>query len=95
MHGGMNEELWLSHADEVRPQVDLQRRIWDELRWQTEIDTADVNVWVDDFVATLTGSVASDPARTAVERAVWGVRGVRGVVSELRVVDRTPQSTTC
>ncbi len=83
--GGMNQELWLSHADEIHPQVDLQRRIWDEVHWDTETDTADVSVWVEDFVATLTGSVASYPARLAVEQAAQRVPGVRAVVNELRV----------
>jgi osmotically-inducible protein OsmY len=86
MHGGMNEELWLSHADDVRPQVDLQRRIWEELHGESEADTSDVSVWVEDFVARLSGSVSSYSARSAVEQAAERVRGVRAVVNELRVV---------
>ena len=86
MHGGMNEELWLSHLEETRPQLDLQDRIWDELHAAAEIDTAEVSVWVEDFIATLSGSVTSYPARTAVERTAEHVRGVRYVINELRVV---------
>ena len=88
---GMSEELWLSHADEVRPQADLQQRIWDELRRETETDTADVTVWVEDFVATLRGSVTSYAARSAMQRAAERTRGVRGVVNELRVVVPVPE----
>ena len=92
MHGGMSEELWLSHEDELRPQLELQVRIWDALRSETEYDTADVLVWVDEFVATLSGSVTSYPARIAVERIVERVPGVRATVNELSVVlpDVTP-----
>lgn len=86
MQGGMNQELWLSHADEVQPQLELQERIWEELRREADSETADVSVWVDNFVATLSGSVSSYRARVAVERATERVRGVRGVVNELRVV---------
>ena len=86
MHGGMNEELWLSHIEETRPQLELQKRVWDELRRDLETDSADVFVWVEDFVATLSGSVRSYRARGAVERAVVRVHGVRRVINELRVV---------
>ena len=86
MHGGMNEELWLSHVEETRPQIDLQDRIWDELHAASQIDTADVSVSVEDFVATLRGSVSSYPARAAVAWKAEHVRGVRCVINELRVM---------
>lgn len=86
MHGGMTEELWLSHADENRPQVELQRRIWDELHATMNPETGDVCVWVEDYVATLTGSVDSDPVRILVGRVTGHVPGVRAVVNELHVV---------
>jgi len=91
MHGGMSEELWLSHVDELRPQLDLQERIWDELHSEMEYDTADVLVWVDEFVATLSGSVTSYPARIAMERLVQRVPGVRAIVNNLSVV--LPEAT--
>lgn len=85
MHGGMNEELWLSHSDDVQPQAELQRRIWEALRSETRFDTADVTVWVEDFVVTLRGSVTSDQARIGVKDATQHVDGVHAVVDELRV----------
>lgn len=84
--GGMNAEMWLSHADEVRPQRELQRAVWDELRWEPEADTADVHVGVEDFVATISGTVPSYRARFAVERSVERVPGIRSVVNGLAVV---------
>lgn len=86
MHGGTNEELWLSHVEETRPQIDLQERIWDELHATADIDTDDVTVWVEDFVATLNGSVRSPSARLAVQQTAEHVAGVRRVINELRVV---------
>jgi osmotically-inducible protein OsmY len=86
MQGGMSNELWLSHPLDTQPQVQLQERIWDELRWQPETDIADVNVWVEDFVATLSGSVPSYCASIAVQQAAERVRGLRAVSNQLRVV---------
>lgn len=85
MQGGMNNELWLSHASEIEPQVDLQDRIWDELRGEFPGDIADVSVWVVDFVATLTGTVPSYQARITIQEATERVRGVRGVLNQLNV----------
>lgn len=94
--GGMNNELWLSHADDVRPQVDLQRRVWDELRAESEADTAEVDVRVENFVVMLSGSVPSYQARIAVEQAVERVSGIRAVSNRLAVVlppaDRRPDN---
>jgi hypothetical protein len=86
MQGGMNNELWLSHSDEVRPQMDLQERVWAELRWEPEADTADVNVTVEDFVATLSGTVPSYRARMAVAQAAARIPGIRAVRDETVVV---------
>ena len=85
MEGGMNAELWLSHADDVRPQVDLQRAIWDELHWEPDPHTCDIDVEVADFVATLRGRVPSYPARVMAERATERVPGIRAVVNEITV----------
>jgi osmotically-inducible protein OsmY len=90
MQGGMNNELWLSHASEIEPQVDLQDRIWDELRGELPDDIAAVSVWVEDSVATLTGTVPSYEASVAIQQATERVRGLRGVLNQLRVVLPTP-----
>ena len=92
MQGGMNNELWLSHSDEVRPQMDLQERVWAELRWEPEADTADVNVTVEDFVATLSGTVPSYHAKMAVAQAAARIPGIRAVRDETVVVPPTPDA---
>jgi osmotically-inducible protein OsmY len=85
MEGGMNAELWLSRADDTRPQVDLQRKIWDELRWQPERDTRNVQVSVDAFVATLGGTVPSYRTKIAIQQATERVAGVRTVINDVIV----------
>ena len=92
MQGGMSNELWLSHADEVRPQMDLQERVWAELRWEPEADTADVNVTVDDFVATLSGTVPSYRAKMAVAQAAARIPGIQAVRDETVVVLPMPNA---
>jgi hyperosmotically inducible protein len=86
MQGGMNNELWLSRADEVGPQVDLQTRIWEELRHEQESETADVHVRVENFEVTLGGSVPSYRTRLAVQQAAERISGIRAVSNELAVL---------
>ncbi|HEV2670511.1 MAG TPA: BON domain-containing protein [Gemmatimonadales bacterium] len=81
----MNNELWLSHAQDTQPHVQLQERIWDELRWESPTDTAAVSVWVEDFVATLSGLVPSYHARIAIQQGAERVSGLRAVSNQLRV----------
>lgn len=85
MEGGMGREMWLSHAEELLPQFDLQARVWAELRGDPEADVADIHVEVEDFVATLSGTVPSYVARLAVEQAAERVSGIRSVVNEVAV----------
>jgi osmotically-inducible protein OsmY len=86
MEGGMYTELWLSHAEEMQPQRDLQDRIWAELRWEPEVAIADINVRVEDFVATLSGTAPSYCARLAVERAAERVPSIRSVINQVMIV---------
>jgi osmotically-inducible protein OsmY len=85
LEGGMYVQMWLSHAEEVRPQVELQEMIWDELRCEPESDTANVSVEVEDFVATLSGWVPSYPAKLRAQRAAERVAGVVEVINDIAV----------
>ena len=85
LEGGMNVQIWLSHAEELQPQLDLQDKIWDELRRVPEPEIQGVNVEVEDFVATLTGWVPSDSAKLHVQDVAEHVRGVVAVINELAV----------
>ncbi len=85
LEGGMNVQMWLSHAEEVQPQVDLQRTIWDALHSEPELVIEDVYVQVDDFVAKLTGWVPSYPAKLRVQRVAERVPGIVAVINEIAV----------
>jgi len=85
LEGGMNVQMWLSHAEEVQPQLDLQRRIWDALHSDNELAIEDVYVQVDDFVARLTGSIPSHPAKLRVQRIAERVPGIVAVINEIAV----------
>lgn len=85
LEGGMNVQMWLSHAEEVQPQIDLQQRIWDALRRVPEPEIEGVSVEVEEFVATLRGWVPSDPARLHVQHVTEHVPGVVAVINELAV----------
>ena len=85
LEGGMGVQMWLSHAEETQPQVDLQRKIWDELRHVPEPEIQGVSVEVEAFVATLTGWVPSDLAKLHVQGVAEHVRGVVAVINNLAV----------
>jgi osmotically-inducible protein OsmY len=56
-----------------------------ELKFDAEVGLSEIDVIVEDQVATLTGWVDSLPKRWAAERAVLRVRGVKAVANEIKV----------
>jgi len=85
LEGGMNVQMWLSDGEDVQPQLELQAKIWDALRCVPESEVEGVSVEVEEFVATLTGWVPSDPARLHVQDVAEHVRGVVAVINALAV----------
>lgn len=63
----------------------IRQNIIDELAFDPSIDAAHVGVSVENGIATLTGHVGSYTERVAAEKAAQKVRGVRGVVEEIKV----------
>ncbi|MEE7462274.1 ornithine aminotransferase [Methylobacterium fujisawaense] len=63
----------------------IRQDIIDELEFDPSIDAAHVGVSVENGIATLTGHVGSYTERVAAEKAAQKVRGVRGVVEEIKV----------
>ncbi|MER2265306.1 BON domain-containing protein [Methylobacterium oxalidis] len=63
----------------------LRQNIIDELDFEPSIDSANIGVAVDNGIVTLTGHVGSYTERMAAEKAAQRVRGVRGVVEEIKV----------
>jgi len=70
---------------ERRNDSDLKRRILRELKWDSRISWASINVEVDEAVATLTGSVASYAQKVAAQEAAHRVVGVLDVANDIEV----------
>jgi osmotically-inducible protein OsmY len=69
----------------MKPDVQLQRDILDELDWEPRVDAAEIGVTVDDGVVTLTGHVTTYDEKLAAERATQRVAGVKAVANDIEV----------
>ncbi len=65
---------------------ELKRAVEDELAWAPHLDASAVKVAVREGVVRLSGFVSSLAEKRAVERAVWHLRGVRGIAQEIEVL---------
>lgn len=70
----------------MKTEIQLQRDVLDELRWEPSIDANDVGVTVHQGVVTLTGRVDSFAEREAARCAAQRVAGVKAVANDLEVV---------
>jgi osmotically-inducible protein OsmY len=71
--------------------LELQHAVAEELEWAPHVDASNVAVTVRDGIVRLTGFVGSLAEKKAAERAVWHVRGVRGIAEELEVAIHAAQ----
>ena len=69
----------------MKTNIDLQRDILEELKWEPSVNAADIGVSVHDGVITLTGHVPSYAEKHGAERAAKRVLGVKAVANELDV----------
>src|SRR5271163_806497 len=65
--------------------LELRHAVTEELEWAPHLDASHVAVSVRDGIVRLTGFVGSLAEKKAAERAVWYVRGVRGIAEEIEV----------
>lgn len=70
-------------AAEMKPDVELQQDVLDELDLDPDIEVTDVGVEVDQAIVTLTGTVQTFRERWAAEHAALRVPGVRAVANDL------------
>lgn len=70
---------------EKRSDRDLKQRILRELKWDSRIDWASINVEVNDGVVTLTGSVSNYAQKIAAQEAAHRVAGVLDVANDIEV----------
>src|SRR5207253_10290800 len=71
--------------------LDLQRDVLDELRWEPSVNAAHIGVSVKDGIVTLSGHVSSYAEKYAADKAAKRVYGVRAVGKELH--DTLPRSS--
>jgi osmotically-inducible protein OsmY len=69
----------------VRTDIQIQRDVIDELRWDPRIRATELGVAEHDGVVTLSGTVSSYAEKWAAERAAERVIGVKAVASEIVV----------
>ncbi|HEX6057661.1 MAG TPA: BON domain-containing protein [Gemmatimonadaceae bacterium] len=69
----------------MKTDMQLQRDIADELRWEPSIRDNDIAVAAKDGVVTLSGRVDSYAEKFAAERAAERVSGVRAIADDLEV----------
>lgn len=70
---------------ERRSDRDLKQRILRELKWDSRVSWASINVDVNDAVATLTGSVPTYAQKVAAQEAAHRVVGVLDVANDIEV----------
>jgi osmotically-inducible protein OsmY len=69
----------------MKPDMELQRDVLDEIAWEPSAAVPEIGVTVSDGIVTLTGSVDNLPAKWAAENAALRVSGVRAVVNDIEV----------
>lgn len=69
----------------MKTDMNLQRDVLDELRWDPEVDERKVGVTVADGAITLTGYAESYAHKLAAKRAASRVKGVLAIVDKLDV----------
>lgn len=75
---------------------ELVQRIMRELKWDSRIEWAAINVQVNDAVATLTGIVSSYAKKVAAQEAAHRVAGILDVANDIEVkpIDRFARTDT-
>lgn len=63
----------------------LRQNVTDELAFEPSLDAASIGVAAEHGVITLSGHVTTYPQKMAAERAVWRVKGVKGLAQEIEV----------
>lgn len=69
----------------MKPDIQLQSDVMDELAFEPSVDAADIGVSVADGVVTLNGFVKSYAEKVAAEKATRRVAGVKAIAEEIEV----------
>lgn len=69
----------------MKTDEDIQQDVLKELKWDPQVDPAEVGVQVEDGLVTLTGAISTYAKKLAAKRAAHRVSGVLDVVNNLTV----------
>lgn len=69
----------------MKTDIDLQKDVLDELKWEPSVNAADIGVSAKHGVVTLTGHVPSFAEKYGAEKAAKRVLGVKALANELDV----------
>ncbi|TLV02430.1 BON domain-containing protein [Dyadobacter luticola] len=69
----------------MKTDLEIQRNVMDQLRWQPILDAAEIGVSVKNGIVTLSGLVNSYPKKLAAEKAAKKVSGVKAVAEDIVV----------
>ena len=85
--GGFSFEMWRAEDDCDGLASQLQDDVWEELRWEPELETCRDRLVVDvtGCEVTLSGTVRCYPQKAVAERAACRVPGVAAVTNRIRV----------
>src|SRR2546426_9761652 len=74
-----------SKEDVMRTDMEIQKDVVAELRWEPSLRDDDIAVGVRDGVVTLAGFVDSYPDKWTAERVASKVKGVKAIANDLEV----------
>jgi osmotically-inducible protein OsmY len=69
----------------MKSDQEIQRDVYQELRWDSRVDQTEIGVGVDDGIVTLTGTVDSYAKKLAAREAAHRVLGVLDVADDIQV----------
>jgi osmotically-inducible protein OsmY len=69
----------------MKTDIELQKDIMEELKWDPSIKSASIGVAVKDGVVSLSGYVENYPQKWAAEDAASRISGVKAIVEEIKV----------
>lgn len=69
----------------MKTDVQIQKDVMDELRWEPALDSAEIGVSVKDGVVTLSGIVDTYLKKVSAEKAAKKVAGVKAVAEDIQV----------
>lgn len=69
----------------MKTDLEIKKDVLEELAWQPYIDETEIGVVVENSIVTLTGFVDNYSKKTAAEKAVKKVKGIKAVAEDIEV----------